>query len=175
MKKLKNKLFLAISVGTSIIIFAAIYFLKEQGIIQLPNIESIRLYSNHDYALGSPEFFNLPRPYSRFWDLLIFPGFIALLFWSGKKSWPEANPWIIGVEILIIITLSYLLASGVVALGAASLFVVVCGIVFGEWTGIFGALSFGLIVGLAAFGLLFGFIISILSYALFLGIRKIVA
>ncbi len=175
MKKLKSKLFLAIGVGISIIIFTAIYFLKEQGIIQLPTIESIRLYHNHDYALGAPEFFHFPRPYSRFWDLLIFPGFIALLLWSGKKSWPEANPWILGLEIIIIVALSYFLASGVVALGAASLFVVVCGIAFGEWTGIFTAITFGLIVGLAAFGLLFGLIISGLSYLLFLGLKNVLA
>ncbi len=175
MKKFKNKLFLAIIAGTSVIILVLIYLLKEKGLINLPEIESVRLYDNYDYALGAPEFFHFPRPYSRFWDLVIFPGFIALLLWSGKKSWLEANPWIIGVEILIIITISYLLASGVVALGAASLFVVVCGIVFGEWTGIFSALSFGLIIGLAAFGLLFGFIISILSYTLFLVIRKVLA
>lgn len=175
MKKFKNKLFLAISVGTSIIILALIYLLKEKGLINLPEIESVRLYDNYDYALGAPEFFHFPRPYSRFWDLVIFPGFIALLLWSGKKSWPEANPWILGLEIIIIVFLSYFLASGVVALGAASLFVVVCGLTFGEWTGIFTAITFGLIVGAAAFGLLFGLIISGLSYLLFLGLKNVLS
>lgn len=175
MKKFKNKLFLAISVGTSIIIFATLYFLKEKGIIQFPTIESVRLYHNPDYAFGCPKFFDLPTPYSRFWDLLMLPVFIALLLWLGKKSLPKANPWIIGIEVLIITIFAYFLASGIFALGAGSLFVAVCGLAFGEWTGIFAAIIFGLIVGLAAFGLLFGLIISGLVYLLFLGLKNVLA
>ncbi len=176
MKKLfKKRLFLVLSAGIVIMLLVGLYLLKANGIINLPTIEHIRLYKNVDFALGAPEFFHLPTPYSRFWDFLLLPTFLSLLLWSGKKVYPEANPWILGIEMIIIIVLAYFFSSGIFSLYAGALFAAVCGLSFGEWTAIFMSLFLGLIIGLIAFGLLFGLIIGLIAFGIFLGLKQVLS
>ncbi|HQQ38642.1 MAG TPA: hypothetical protein PK086_03765 [bacterium] len=164
MKKLsKKQFFLAISAGILLLILLA--WLKERGWILFPEIEKVRLYKNQTYALGAPEFFKLPRPYSRFWDIFFLPIFIYALAVISKKT--EANLWILTGEMLIILALSHYAASTVVAIYAGMLFAAVGGLVFNEFVGIFLALIFGIIVGFAAFGLLFGLLLAGIAYLLY--------
>lgn len=173
MQLLNNKRWLAIIASLATIILISLYWLKEQGWIIIPEIESVRMYQQIDYAFGSPEFFHLPRPYSRFWDIVILPFFLGIIVHSGRRSLAEANPWILALTMLIILTLAYCFGSGILSLYTGALFTAVCGLVFGDWTAVLMSLTLGLIVGLVAFGLLFGFIISILTYLAFLGISHI--
>ncbi len=164
MKKLsKKQFFLAISAGILLLILLA--WLKEKGWILFPEIEKVRLYKNQTYALGAPEFFKLPRPYSRFWDIFFLPIFIYALAVINKKA--KANLWILAGEMLIILALSHYAASTVVAIYAGMLFAAVGGLVFNEFVGIFLALIFGIIVGFAAFGLLFGLLLAGIAYLLY--------
>lgn len=176
MKKLfKKRLFLVLSAGIVIMLLVGLYLLKTSGNFNIPDIYHIRLYKNADFALGAPEFIQLPTPYSRFWDFVLLPTFIGLLLWSGRKAYPEANPWILGLEMVIIITFAYIFSSGIFSLYAGALFVTVCGISFGEWTAIFMSLILGFIIGLVAFGLLFGLIIGLLAFAAFLGLKEVLS
>lgn len=174
MKLLNNKQWLAIIAGLATLILISLYWLKEQGWIIIPEIESVRMYQQIDYAFGSPEFFHLPRPYSRFWDIVILPFFVGIIIHSGRHTLTEANPWILGLTMLIILILAYCFGSGILSIYAGALFTAVCGLVFGDWTAVLMSLTLGLLVGLAAFGLLFGLIISGLSYLAFLGISYVV-
>lgn len=172
MKKLtKKQFFLAIGVGIFLLILALLYWLKEIGWILFPAIEQVRFYKDWTYALGAPEFFEFPRAYSRFWDIFFLPLFIYALAAVRKKTDRQANLWILSGEMLIILTLSHYSASDILAIYAGMLFAAVCGLAFEEFTGIFLALVFGLIVGFAAFGLLFGLLLAGCAYLLYLTLK----
>jgi len=176
MKKLtKKQFFLAISAGIFLLLLIILYWLKEIEWITFKEIEKVRLYKDWTYALGAPEFFQFPRAYSRFWDILFLPAFIFALIWSRKKVKNKANLWILSGEMLGILIFSHYLASDILTIYAGMLFVGVCGLVFNEFTGIFLALVFGLIVGLAGFGLLFGLLFSLGTYLLYLVLRFLFA
>lgn len=171
---LQNRLFLVINTGIFIIILIGLYWLKEKGFINFPEIDKVQLYQNKNYSLGAQEFFCLPRTYSRFWDIVLLPPFLLLIFFLGSQARVEANPWIIGLETSLILLLVFTASSGILAIAAGAAFATVCGFAFGEQSGIFVSLILGLIVGLIAFGLLFGLIISGLSWLSFLLIKKLV-
>jgi len=170
-KNKKKKFFLALSTGIFLLFITLSYWLETKGWIKFPEIEQVRLYFEKDFAFGAPEFFKLPRTYSRFWDLFFLPIFIAALIWSGKKSKQKANPWFLAGEMTGILIFAHYLASGVLALYAGLLFAGVCGLVFDEFTGIFLAFVFGLIVGLAGFGLLFGLLFTAGAYLVYLVLK----
>ena len=172
MKKLiKKQFFPAIGAGIFLLFLAILYWLKEKGWIIFPEIEKVRLYKDWAYALGAPEFFEPPRPYSRFWDIVFLPIFIYCLIWSGKRARRKSKLWILSGTMLAILLFSQCLASKIFALYAALFFVGVCGLFFGSLTAIFLSLLFGSIIGLAAFGLLFGLLFSLGAYLFYLALK----
>ncbi len=62
MQLLNNKRWLAIIASLATLILISLYWLKEQGWIIIPEIGSVRMYQQIDYAFGSPEFSTYPVP-----------------------------------------------------------------------------------------------------------------
>jgi len=171
-KPTKLRLFMAIA-GSLIFLIIALLKLENLGMITIPDIVSVRLYRQDQFSLGAPEYFSLPRSYSRLWDITMLPIFIGLLLWSWRHAAKESNLRILIFEALIIMIAAYCITSNMVALSFALVFATISGFIFGDWTAIFLSIGIGFVAGIVSFGLLFGLVISAISFSIFLGLKRI--
>jgi hypothetical protein len=173
-KLFKNKLFLAISAGIIILLLSLIYYLRNEGLLILPEIRQIQLYEKIEYSLGYQKIIELLWPYSRFWDLVIFPPTLLLIIGQWRRMQVKNNPWIAGLTMLVTLFSTYFLASAIFAVYSGAALIIIFGLIFGNNTAILLSLLLGVIIGLTVCGLLYGLLIGFLAWTSFWLLKEII-